>query len=311
MISAPSLSVLMPVRNAAKYLREAINSIQTQTFSDFEFIAINDGSSDDSVNILNRAAADDPRMLVLTPSETGFSNALNAGLAVAKGKWIARMDADDIALPNRFASQIHHLEQNPACVAVGTAVLYVDPERAPLKFYHPHTAHIDIVKSLLDGNGGSLVHPTVVIRRSALEKAGAYRSQYDALADLDIYLRLSKVGELANLPDVHLHYRQHLKSSNRTVRCPEGMRDELTNPYRKEHGLPALPLSLRNNTVPLTNRVADWRRYWSYQAAGLPHWKSARKNALYATAYNPFDWKNWQCLKYVLTAAAKGRTAHS
>jgi hypothetical protein len=218
------------------------------------------------------------------------------------------MDADDVCLHNRLEYQIKFMRDHPQCVALGTDVLYTDPEGAPLIRHRPALDHSGIVSQLLDGNGGALIHPSVMFRRSALERAGGYRERYQWIEDLDLYIRLSEMGSLANLPDVHLHYRQHLRSVNRTKEKKEYLRREIVDPFRQANGLQPLP---KGKTDCAENQSqADWRRHWAYDAARGGHWDSARKNSGLALRAAPLDVRNWSCWRYVRTAArmAAGRS---
>src|ERR1700726_1508117 len=123
MTSPPTISVLMPVYNAERYVAEAVESILSQTFADFEFIIIDDGSKDRSLAILEEYAARDPRIRLVSRPNTGIVKALNQGLALASGELVARMDADDIAMPERLAKQRDYLADHPECVMVGSRVL--------------------------------------------------------------------------------------------------------------------------------------------------------------------------------------------
>jgi glycosyltransferase involved in cell wall biosynthesis len=296
----PAVSVVVPVYNAARYVRAAIASVQAQTFSNFEIVVVDDGSTDASKKILESIAAADPRLRLLSRPNTGIVGALNDGLAAAGGEFIARMDADDLALPGRFAAQLDYLGAHPDCVAVGTDIFYTDPEATPLTRHRPVLDHEAILAQLLAGNGGAMIHPTVIFRRAAIEQAGRYRQRYNWIEDLDLYLRLSENGRLANLPDVFLHYRQHLKSVNRTQGTREALRLELVNPYRRARGLPELGPSPPDPGQPAS--PADWRRHWAYDAASGGQTAAARKNALRACVAAPLDRRNWQCLRYALSS---------
>ena len=297
----PEISVILPVYNAGRFLRGALDSLLAQSLGDFEIIAVDDGSADGSERILRTYASRAPRVRVIRRANTGIVGALNDGLAAAQGNLIARMDADDISLPQRFERQAAYLTNHPECLAVGTDVLYTDPEGAPLIRHHPAKHHEGILEQLLNGNGGALIHPTIMARRHAIEKAGGYRSRYQWIEDLDLYLRLSDQGRLANLPEVHLHYRQHLRSVNYTQGGRDELRRELVSPRRSALGLPPLAAELSETQ---SYRVADWRRHWAYDAARGGNWASARKNARKALAASPFDRRNWQCVRYAMSAPA-------
>jgi glycosyltransferase involved in cell wall biosynthesis len=306
------ISVVIPVYNAARYIQAAIASVQAQTGCEFEIIAVDDGSKDRSKLILDRIASADSRLRVISRPNTGIVGALNDGLAAATGEFVARMDADDIALPGRFAAQLSYFEAHPECVALGTDILYTDPEGSPLIRHRPSLTHEVIVAQLLEANGGAIIHPTLMVRRAALEKVGGYRPEtLNFLEDLDLYLRLAEIGELANLPEIHLHYRQHLNSINRMPGPRDMLRQKIVNPYRAQRGLPAFGPMTPDPAAPQT--TADWHRHWAYDAARGEHWASARKNAALSCLSNPVSVRNWQCLRYVWTHAATAakRTARS
>lgn len=301
-----AVSVVIPVFNAARYLTGAMDSILAQTFRDFEVIAVDDGSTDQSGVILEDYALRDSRVRVIRRPNTGIVGALNDAIAVARGELIARMDADDISLPQRLEKQVAYLENHPDCVALGTDVLYTDPEGAPLIRHRPAEDHERIAAQLAEGNGGAMIHPSVIFRRSAVNKAGGYRVRYQWVEDLDMYLRLSEQGRLANLLEVHLQYRQHLGSVNSVRRDRNELRMELVNPRRSAQGLPAL----ERETVEILNySAADFRRHWAYDAARGGYWAAARKNGTRAVIGNPFDRRNWQCVRYVMASSYREATS--
>src|SRR5205823_4798077 len=126
-MSIPVISVVMPVYNAASYVADAVKSIMAQTFDDFEFIAVNDGSTDRSEAILNEFARADRRIRVISRANTGIVGALNDGIAAAEAELIARMDADDVSSPQRLQRQLAYMQAHPECVALGGRVIGTDP----------------------------------------------------------------------------------------------------------------------------------------------------------------------------------------
>ena len=309
MSDRPTISVLMPVYNGARYLAEAVESIRAQTFGDFEFIAVDDGSRDDSLPLLQRLAQADSRIKIVSRPNTGIVGALNDGLAVARGEFVARMDADDIAAPVRFEKQLAALRTNTGCVALGSAVMFTDPKSRPLKAYLPPPSHAAIEEELARGNGGALIHPTVIFRRDALIQCGGYRTQYNYIEDLDLYVRLLDVGRLANLPDILLQYRQHPQSVNHVKgnRCV--LAAEIIAPLRQRKGLPPLSAETLIQDAPKLGNVGDCYRKWALDAAEGENVESARANALLAVRHDPLQKKNWSCLRYILGLKRKTPTA--
>jgi glycosyltransferase involved in cell wall biosynthesis len=211
---SPQMSVLLPVYNAESYLRESVRSVLDQTFSDFELLAADDGSTDLSLSILQEIAQTDPRVRVISRENRGLVETLNELIKVSRGRYLARMDADDRCLPQRFALQVAYLNEHPDCVAVGTRCLLVDPEGLPILHTINEVDHEKIEKSLLSGWGAlqGLCHPTMMMRKDAVVHVGLYSTEYAHAEDIDLFLRLAEIGKLANIADVLLEYRQHFGS---------------------------------------------------------------------------------------------------
>ncbi len=128
----PAVSVVMPLYNARRHLASALDSVLAQTFTDFEIIAVDDGSRDDTLDLLRQYESRDPRVRVLSRPNTGIVGALNDGMRLARADLIARMDGDDLCLPDRFEKQVAYLQQHPDCVLVGSQVLLIDPDGEPI-----------------------------------------------------------------------------------------------------------------------------------------------------------------------------------
>jgi glycosyltransferase involved in cell wall biosynthesis len=201
----------MPIYNAEKYLALSIGSIIEQTFDDWELICVNDGSRDASGKILNELAAAEPRLRLLEQENLGLVAALQNGIAQARGTFLARMDADDIAMPERFEKQVRYLNENPEVAVVGGAALEIDEDSDPLRLTSYPNDHDQLVHRLLHRET-ALIHPSVMMRSDILRATGGYRSKFQWIEDHDLWLRISKLGKLANLPDVVLAYRQHASS---------------------------------------------------------------------------------------------------
>jgi len=202
-----AVSVVMPVYNGAAYLAEAVESVLRQSFGDFELLAVEGNSADASPSILAEFAARDERVRVIRQTGRGLVAALNQGVAASRGEFIARMDADDVALPERFARQVQFLRDHPAVAAVGTAMQAVGPDRAPLWRMDYPTEPAQVKRMLMTTS--CLGHPSVTMRRAAVDAVGGYRPAFRDAEDYDLWLRLVDRFELANLPDVLMHYRCH------------------------------------------------------------------------------------------------------
>jgi glycosyltransferase involved in cell wall biosynthesis len=208
---APLVSVLLPVYNAERYLAAAVESILQQRFSDFELLLIDDGSQDQSGQILQAYAERDPRIRLIRRANRGLIATLNEMLALALGEFLARMDADDIATPDRLALQVQFLQQHPEVVCVGGAFDLIDAQGRTVQWVPMPEQDAEIQEMLLIGRT-VINHPAALIRRSALLQIGGYDSTMPTVEDLDMLLKLGEIGKLANLPDSVLQYRFHFAS---------------------------------------------------------------------------------------------------
>lgn len=202
MMRTPSLSVLMPAYNAARYVQEAIQSVLDQTFDDFEFLIIDDGSTDDTVHMINEYK-DSRICLVRNPENLGLVKTLNKGLDLVKGQYVARMDADDICLPGRFASQVAFMDSHPGVGVCGTWIEVFGTH----SYVHKYPSEPQAIKAGLF-LGNQLAHPSVVMRRSLLAQHNLHYSEdWVHVEDYDLWQRASFCFDLANLPQVFLKYR--------------------------------------------------------------------------------------------------------
>ncbi|WP_274628986.1 glycosyltransferase [Arvimicrobium flavum] len=204
------VSVLMPVRNAERFVGQAIDSVLRQITVGLELLIINDGSEDGTGDIIDGYAGRDDRIRVVSDERIGLVNALEAGRAVARAPLLARMDADDVAVPDRLAKQIDFLRRHPGIVAVGGQVEKIDRTGQIIG----HGAYPLDERACLGHleRGAPFCHPAVTMRAGAVARCGGYRHRFAAAEDYDLWLRLSKLGGFTNLPDVVLHYRIHEQS---------------------------------------------------------------------------------------------------
>ena len=197
MTKKPRISVLMPAYNSAPYIAEAIESILNQTFSDFEFLIINDGSTDKTADIVAQYAKVDKRIKFIDNKKNqGLIAVLNQGLDLARGEYIARMDSDDISMPERFEKQILYMDANPDVGVVGTAGQNFGADNS----VNISPAIVDAVELL---RGVGFYHPSVMMRKSVIDK---YNLRYDKnfylVEDHELWTRLLNVTKLRNIPDV-------------------------------------------------------------------------------------------------------------
>ncbi len=299
----PRISVLMPVYNAAAYLDEAMEALVAQTCGDFEIIAVDDGSKDNSLALLQRWATRELRLRIITRPNTGIVGALNDALAAARGTFCARMDADDRCDPSRFALQVAHLDAHTACVCVGTGVLSIDPTGAPLVEKSLLFKPTEIVAALLRGDGGAVCHATAMIRTTALRQIHGWDPRYNWVEDLDLFLRLAEVGELENLPQPLYIYRRHAQSVCMTHY--QRMCELLVTVVREAHvrrGLPVPdPRDIRPDLgPPLTS--ADLYRSFACHALRRHNLPLARRHALAALRRQPLTLQSWRVLYWSLAA---------
>ena len=211
---SPKVSVLLPVYNAAATLPAAIESILAQDFADFELLAIDDGSRDDSARIAEGYAARDARVRAIrNPRNLGLPATLNAGLELAQADLVARMDADDISLPRRLSLQYPALRDDGETAVLGAAMTYLGTDPSRDIVVTVPTDPDEIARVLPESN--PMLHPTVMMRRDAIRALGGYRVEFRNAEDYDLWLRVSRRHRLRNLPDIVLRYR--LSPSGQTV----------------------------------------------------------------------------------------------
>lgn len=208
--SRPQISVAMSVYNGERFLRPAIESVLGQTFDDFEFLILDDGSSDSTRAIITDYAARDPRIRPILRENRGLIASLNQLLAEARAPLVARMDADDVSLPERFARQVAFLATHPEVGVLGTWTDDIDETGAPYPLdAPPHPLDHDQFLRAIDESLPLLCHPAVMYRRDVVLAAGGYHAAFHHCEDLDLWLRLARVTRMANLPERLLRYRHY------------------------------------------------------------------------------------------------------
>src|SRR5690606_10889206 len=289
----PLISCLIPVYNAQEFLEVALDSIQKQSFRDFEILAVNDGSTDGSLNILETRAASDPRIRILSKPNGGIVSALNHGLEHCRGRLVARMDADDIALPDRFAVQMAAFETHPDAVAVGGLIQSIDGRGRPIA---PPGSPSRVQVTDITGFPpvvANVQHSAGTFLKSALEAVGGYRSNFPHAEDYDLYLRLAGHGTFYNPPKLVLYYRVHsasLPMMNLERQETSAVLAELSA-YARREGLPDpgdadRPLTLDEysallgdlcpkQTIQRYIEFRTWRRLWGARSKDEPRYRKA------------------------------------
>jgi glycosyltransferase involved in cell wall biosynthesis len=219
--NAPRVSVLMSVRDGMPWLEGAIASILGQTLADLELIVLDDGSRDGTGRFLGSLR--DPRLRVLHQSPVGLTASLNRALARSKASLIARLDADDFAVPERLARQVAFLDSHPDVGVLGSAAREVDPQGRELDIVRPPLDDGAIRRTLIRRN--PFVHSTVVVRRAVLDRSGGYDERLAVAQDYDLWMRLAPLTTLANLPDA-LVIRRLLPGRVSATRDGERLRTE-------------------------------------------------------------------------------------
>lgn len=205
----PSVSVILPVYNAAPYVKEAAQSILSQHHENFEFIIIDDGSADASGTILRDLASKDARIRLIQRENKGLIATLNEGLSLARAPFIARMDADDVSLPYRLKLQVERMMLEPDLAVLGGAIRYMDSAGSVGRTVaYPMGSKVDT--ALLWG--APAAHPATMIRTEAARCAGGYPAAFPHAEDYAFWVRLREQGRIDNLSQTILHYRVHGQS---------------------------------------------------------------------------------------------------
>lgn len=203
MMTSPKISVVMSLYNSAKYLREAIDSILTQTFTDFEFIIIDDGSKDEGADIVRSYT--DSRIRFIQQENQGLPAALNVGIQVARSELIARMDPDDICMPTRLEKQFGFMLEYSDVVALGSAAHIMDVDGGDVCILTLKCDDSNLRKCF---PGSPFIHPSVMFRKKAGEKVGGYPEDMRLGGeDVVLFAKLSKLGLLSNIEDPLIYYR--------------------------------------------------------------------------------------------------------
>lgn len=298
-MSNPAISVAMSVYNGEPYLGAAIESILAQSFTDFEFLILNDGSTDNSATIIDRYAARDSRIRAIHRENRGLIISLNQLLDEARAAIVARMDGDDVATPDRFANQIAFLAANPDHGVVSSWTTDIDEQGTayPLQGDDQPTSHADFLAAIEKG-GTLLCHPSAMFRRDLVQSVGGYHAAFRHCEDYDLWLRLADKCKLASLPDRLLFYRHTdgQVSNRHVVEQQIGVAASRLAHRERVAGRPDPTEHL--DSLPL---IADYDRLFGWTGAT----KEARAMTARAILYSPLALKG-EGFELILAHAADG-----
>jgi len=196
-VTAPRVSVLLAVHDGAPWVKDAVASVLAQTLADLELVVVDDGSVDATPALL--AGVTDRRLRVERQPRAGLTPALNLALGLARAPIVARLDADDVALPERLARQVAFLDAHPEIGVLGSAAREVNGDGREVRVVRPPEDDAALRRALIRRN--PMVHSTVTMRRRAVEGVGGYDARFAVAQDYDLWMRLAAVTRLANLPD--------------------------------------------------------------------------------------------------------------
>lgn len=300
----PSVSVVMSVYNGRRYLRQAIDSILAQTFDDFEFLIVNDASTDNTAQIL--ASCDDCRIVVLENQRNlGLAASLNRALEASRGKYIARQDADDVSDPERFSKQVFHLDAYPEVGIVGTTTEWISDTNDVLRVWRQPTSNAAIQETLL--RYCCLVHGSTMYRRQCFEEVGGYDPEMRTGQDYDLWLRMAETWDVSSLPEVLYAYRWHhdMASARREEEQKRNAEMALDRAIRRRLCYGRLALRLRSGHLPLRlrqmsrQRLAERYVWWSAGARGISR-TVALRFLLIALLLDPATPEIWQYIQGIV-----------
>lgn len=296
MEQVPAVSVLMPVYNAERYVAEAVESILKQTFTDFEFLIVNDGSTDRSLQILQSYAEQDLRIHLISRENRGLVATLNEMINLARAPLLARMDADDIAMHDRLEIQTRHLENHPEVVCVGGGCQVIDEHGRFLIIADIKTGP-DIVEQLALQGVTPITHPTALMRTSAIKAVKGYSDKDWPAEDLSLWIKLCDLGKIDNAPEIVLQYRIHDQSISTTQHALQ---------IRKISEICAEACKKRGVQLPLLAQVGRASRsrqskykiilrhgWWAFSSS---EFKTAFIYGFRATILSPFKDGGWRLM---------------
>ncbi|PHS68219.1 MAG: glycosyl transferase family 2 [Methylophaga sp.] len=292
------LSVLMTVYNAELYLNEAVESILNQSYSDFEFIIINDGSTDSSLSILKNYAQLDKRIKLITRENKGIVASRNELLYMASGKYIAIMDSDDISHPQRLQKQLAFLSKNEEYYIVGCQDLLIDPEGLAIKTINNKYQHEEVDAANLRFDEFQTLNAYMTITKELLN-IGGYRNKVIYAEDRDVFLRMAEVGKVSVFPEVLYSYRQHYTNIcvEKRVEIKQSVQTVVQDAY-KRRGLTFV--RDKDDSCEQDVVIKDQFRAWAWWSLEAGNTRTALKYTRKLLMRTPFSLSSWQLLLCVM-----------
>jgi glycosyltransferase involved in cell wall biosynthesis len=307
----PKVTVLMSVYNGERYLKESIDSILQQTFTDFEFLIINDGSTDATQDII--VSYHDPRIrVIVNESNIGLTRSLNKGLSLAQGEYIARQDVDDISFPARLEKQVAFLQQHDEVGMVGTDFLVIDKRGQTIVTIQPPSDHADIKVRLWDEN--VFCHGSVMFKKTCLLQVGRYREPFKYAQDYDLWLRIAEYFDIANLPEPLYYWRLNVSAVSIAHHIQQHTYTQIARLLANERRrggkdwlqkFPDPPLKLIERFTPLItydkNNIIQNYLHWSELFFEHKNYTAAFEVLMRSLWYAPLKVKNWKkFVKFIL-----------
>jgi glycosyltransferase involved in cell wall biosynthesis len=267
----PSVSVIMAVHNGAQYIVEAIESVLRQTHQDFEFVVVDDGSTDATSQILAKYAAHDGRIEVMSQANADQPDSLNRALAAASNDWVAVLDSDDVCMRHRLDAQLRMIQQEPSIRVLGASAVIIDSNgRIRGVRHHPPNSVSEFRRMVRDNGVIPVVHPSVMMHRPTILALGGYDPSFGPAADAELWSRVSDNHVIVNLPEPVIYYRIHSASMSVSRFCEQQSKYRwiLARQEARRRGLPQPTLEQFDESQGswfsfnrLNNSRQDWAQY--------------------------------------------------
>ncbi|KXJ53207.1 glycosyltransferase family 2 protein [Cycloclasticus zancles] len=291
----PTVSVLMPVYNTEKYLKEAIDSILSQSYRDFEFLIVDDGSTDGSLDIIQNSANNDPRIKFVSEPNKGICATRNQLTTWASGQYLAWMDSDDICNLTRLERQIEYLKNDTSCNVVGCGSYLLDDDGFKICRWITPQSHDEIDSWHISGNGGAIIFASTMMLKSSVEQAGGFNEQLTGAEDLCLLLRLAEIGKIENISDELYFYRQHIESISHSAKVKIKLDTQtVVDAARERRGLSSFTLPCNDKENSRFDTYIKWG-WWALAGKNILTSRKYAKKAILLAPYKVQAWKLLLC----------------